>query len=103
MVLTLHGAHLRSALFSTFMFELTCIAATAQAVTRSEGEALAKSYGIPFYETSAKRGTGVDAAFQGVAQLVVRRLGGSLPGAAHSRDTTSITHSPDPPAGGCGC
>jgi len=30
-----------------------------QAVTHAEGEALAKSYGIPFYETSAKRGTGV--------------------------------------------
>ena len=43
-------------------------------VKRSEGEALARSFDVPFFETSAKSGDGVDAAFMGVAQAAVRRL-----------------------------
>ena len=43
-------------------------------VARSEGEALARSFGVPFFETSAKSGDGVDAAFMGVAERAVRRL-----------------------------
>ena len=41
---------------------------------RSEGEALARSFGVPFFETPAKSGDGVDAAFMGVAERAVRRL-----------------------------
>lgn len=43
-------------------------------VARSEGEALARWFDVPFFETSAKSGDGVDAAFMGVAQAAVRRL-----------------------------
>ena len=46
----------------------------ARVVARSEGEALARSFGAPFFETSAKSGDGVDAAFMGVAERAVRRL-----------------------------
>lgn len=46
----------------------------ARVVARSEGEALARSFGVPFFETSAKSGDGVDAAFMGVAERAVRRL-----------------------------
>ena len=33
-----------------------------------------ESFGVPFFETSAKSGDGVDAAFMGVAERAVRRL-----------------------------
>jgi len=86
----------------------------ARAVTHAEGEALARSYGIPFYETSAKRGTGVEAAFEGLAHLVVKRLGiadsGGVtppkPGstAAH-RDphAVSLVTEEKPSGAGCAC
>jgi Ras-related protein Rab-8A len=49
-----------------------CDATESQrAVTKAEGEALAKSTGAPFFETSAKKGTGVDDAFTCLAQLAV--------------------------------
>ena len=86
----------------------------ARAVTRAEGEALARSYGIPFYETSAKRGTGVEAAFEGLAHQVVKRLGVADSGAvappkpgstAAHRDphAVSLVTEEKPSGGGCAC
>lgn len=46
-----------------------------QAVSRSEGESLAREYGMAFYETSAKRDIGVAEAFSTIARQVVSRLG----------------------------
>ena len=39
----------------------------------AERGGLARSFGVPFFETSAKSGDGVDAAFMGVAE---QRCGG---------------------------
>ena len=56
-----------------------------RAVSRAEAEALAKEYGINYFETSAKRGIGVEEAFRNIAEAVVERLlkdaGGPRPGA----------------------
>lgn len=46
-----------------------------QAVNRSEGESLAREYGMAFYETSAKKDIGVAEAFSTIARQVVQRLG----------------------------
>ena len=46
-----------------------------QAVSRSEGESLAREYGMHFYETSAKKDIGVAEAFSTIARQVVGRLG----------------------------
>jgi hypothetical protein len=43
-------------------------------ISRSTGEALAKEYNIPFMETSAKDGTGVEESFFALAGEVKRRL-----------------------------
>jgi Ras-related protein Rab-8A len=51
----------------------------AQAVTRGEGEALAREYGMAFFETSAKKDIGVSEAFMSIARQVVSRLGDSGP------------------------
>ena len=57
-----------------------------RAVSRAEAEALAKEYGINYFETSAKRGIGVEEAFRNIAEAVVERLlkdaGGPRPGGA---------------------
>jgi Ras-related protein Rab-8A len=44
--------------------------ATERVITKTMGEQLAKNFNVPFYETSAKTGDGVDAAFLGVARYV---------------------------------
>lgn len=75
-----------------------------QAVTHAEGEALAKSYGIPFYETSAKRGTGVDAAFSSLAHLVAKRLGTAGHAGHDSHDPRAVhLDSSDAAAGSSSC
>jgi hypothetical protein len=43
-------------------------------VTTGEGEALAKEYQIPFYETSAKQALNVDTAFLTIATQVKDRI-----------------------------
>jgi len=45
-----------------------------QAVPRAEAEALATEFGISYFETSAKKGFGVEEAFRNVAEQVVKRL-----------------------------
>lgn len=52
----------------------------AQAVTRGEGEALARDYGMAFFETSAKKDIGVSEAFMSIARQVVGRLGDNAGG-----------------------
>ena len=47
---------------------------SARAVTRQQGEALAKEYNMAFFETSAKKDIGVADAFQHIARAVVARL-----------------------------
>ena len=49
-------------------------------VTKEEGEAKARSYGIEYVETSAKSAFQVDVAFMAVArQLVKKRRDGGVP------------------------
>ena len=45
-----------------------------RAVTRAQGEQLAKEYGMSFFETSAKKDIGVADAFSSIARQVVLRL-----------------------------
>ena len=45
-------------------------------VSYNDGENLAKKYDIPFYESSAKTGVGVDEAFFTIAKAVTERLMG---------------------------
>ena len=47
---------------------------SARQVTHEQGEELAKSFGIKFFETSAKDGTSVDDAFVTIASDVQKRL-----------------------------
>ena len=47
---------------------------SARQVTHEQGEKLAKSFGIKFFETSAKDGTSVDDAFVTIASDVQKRL-----------------------------
>ena len=54
---------------------------SSRAVTREEGAALAREYGVPFFEASAKTGAGVDDAFTHVARAVVARAD-AAPGGA---------------------
>lgn len=55
-------------------------------VSRAEAEGLAKDYGIAYFETSAKKGIGVEEAFRAIAEQVVERLnrdsGGARAGGA---------------------
>lgn len=56
-----------------------------QTVSREEAASLAKSFGMSYFETSAKKGTGVEEAFRTIAEQVVERLtkeGGARGGAA---------------------
>ena len=43
-------------------------------VSTGEGEALAKEYQIPFYETSAKQATNVDTSFLTIATQIKDRI-----------------------------
>lgn len=45
-----------------------------QKITHEQGSALAKEYGIKFYETSAKMNTNVDESFMSIAKDIVERL-----------------------------
>jgi GTPase SAR1 family protein len=45
-----------------------------RAVSRAEAEALARDYGINYFEASAKKGIGVEEAFRNIAEQVVERL-----------------------------
>ena len=58
---------------------------SARAVTRAQGEQLAREYNMSFFETSAKKDIGVAEAFANIAKQVVTRLskdGGPAPARA---------------------
>lgn len=48
---------------------------SARAVSKAEGEALAEENRMMYFETSAKKGLGVNEAFENIARQVVERLG----------------------------
>jgi len=43
-------------------------------VKEEEGRALAANMGVPYFETSARKNVGVDAAFEGLAKMAAERL-----------------------------
>uniref|UniRef100_A0A673G5Z9 small monomeric GTPase n=1 Tax=Sinocyclocheilus rhinocerous TaxID=307959 RepID=A0A673G5Z9_9TELE len=47
--------------------------AAERVITHEEGEKLAKEYGVPFMETSAKTGVNVELAFQAIARELKHR------------------------------
>ena len=47
---------------------------TERAVTEIQGAELADKFGIPFFETSAKKDTNVSPAFEAIARDIVKRL-----------------------------
>jgi len=55
---------------------------SARAVTKAQGEALAKEFGMQFFETSAKKDIGVSDAFSCIAKQVVARLNAQQGGSA---------------------
>jgi hypothetical protein len=87
----------------------------SQAVSRAEAEGLAKEYGINYFETSAKKGLGVEEAFRNIAEQVVERLsrdsgpvgagragaGGAAAGAGGGK--VDIRGAGDAPKAGGGC
>ncbi|XP_018409590.1 PREDICTED: ras-related protein Rab-37 isoform X4 [Nanorana parkeri] len=50
-----------------------CDVTSTRVVRREDGESLAKEYGIPFMETSAKTGINVELAFLAVARALKQR------------------------------
>lgn len=51
----------------------TDLLAESRVVSEEEGRALAESYGVPYFETSSKEGTGVKETFSALANLVIDR------------------------------
>jgi small GTP-binding protein len=51
----------------------TDLLAKSRAVSEEEGRSLAASYGVPFFETSSKEGTGVKETFSALTKLVIDR------------------------------
>lgn len=47
--------------------------AAERVITHEEGQKLAKEYGVPFMETSAKTGVNVELAFQAIARELKQR------------------------------
>jgi small GTP-binding protein len=45
----------------------------SRVITQTEGKRLARKYGIPYFETSARTDTGVNDAFQALAEAVVKK------------------------------
>ena len=60
-------------------------------VPKSDGEKLASKYNLPFVETSAKLGHGVDEAFYGIAKLVSKRIFASSGGSASSEKNKKVS------------
>lgn len=54
-----------------------------RSVSYGSGEALAREYGIPFFETSAKTGSNVEEVFMCIAQSVLQRLKEEEEGASY--------------------
>ncbi len=52
-------------------------------IDSARGRATAEEFGIKFWETSAKDGTNVSKAFQGIAKEIVERMVAGPPSAPH--------------------
>jgi GTPase SAR1 family protein len=73
-------------------------------VTKEEAEDLAKQFQIPYYETSAKDATNVEAAFMALATAAFKRkqsMGGKL--AAGQRPQVTVETGGGQTGGDCGC
>ena len=58
-----------------------------RAVSKERGEAIAREYGVPFLETSAKANTNIDKAFNDLATAILDKFAGKEPGDAPDRVT----------------
>ena len=66
----------------------------ARKVTKAEGQRLARKYKIPYFETSARTDTGVNEAFQTLAEAVVKKYISEEKGsAADSKQSRSSSDS----------
>lgn len=82
-----------------------CDMESERVVSEEEGQALASSHGMPFFETSAKADMNVSPAFEDIARLVMKRLvsdprGG---GGGGGRVTVDKDKGGSKEKGGCGC
>jgi small GTP-binding protein len=75
-----------------------------RAVTKEEAQALANSYGIRYFETSAKENTNVEEAFLFLAGLALRKrlAGGSKPRTEERKVRVEISRGKSN-GGGCKC
>lgn len=70
-------------------------------VSTGEGEALAKEYQIPFYETSAKQSLNVETAFLTIATQVKDRILSEGGGGVIRNGQQLAPGKPEKPSGGC--
>lgn len=82
-----------------------CDLADKRAVKTEEGEALARQYGIPFLETSAKDSMNVEDMFITMASAMKKKAGGLSPSTAPGGGNVQIQkgQSVSKSGGGCGC
>jgi len=66
-----------------------CDAEGKRVVSKERGEELAKQYGIPFFETSAKANVNVEAAFVAIARQIKNTQEVSLPNKGSSEGSNS--------------
>ncbi|KAJ1529143.1 hypothetical protein ONE63_005952 [Megalurothrips usitatus] len=62
-----------------------CDIDSKRAVNKDRGEAIAREYGVPFLETSAKANTNIDKAFNDLATAILDKFAGKEPGDAPDR------------------
>jgi Ras-related protein Rab-8A len=80
----------------TFSFSIN-----SQAISKEEGDALAKEYNIHFFETSAKQNLNVENAFLKIANDVKDRLGAD--GGPNNKNVVKVAPGggSTAPKGGC--
>lgn len=80
------------ALFPQILIGNKCdVSDSARVVSFAEGQALAKEYGMEFFECSAKKDIGVTQAFQSIATQVVERYRKSQGnGAGNNKSTVKV-------------
>ena len=76
---------------------------SARAVSRAEGEALAQQNGMAYFETSARKGQGVNEAFENIARQVVERLSKEPKEELNPNPIAIDDPNKKVGGGGCGC
>lgn len=76
---------------------------SARAVSREEGEALARQHGFNYFETSARKGLGVNEAFENIARQVVERLSKEPKEELNPNPIAIDDPNKKVGGGGCGC